>query len=224
MTAQDLINGSLRLIGVLTAGRSANTYEYAECLSALNQLLSAWSAERVPVYELKRETIPLTGAASYTIGPSGTLNATRPVAIRAATVETAAGASAPVKIASAEEFGTIQDPAETGLFADLLCADGGFPLMTLRLWPRPATGTLVLHSIKPLGSIAALDTAITLPPGYEAALRYNLAVAVAPEFRDAKLTPEVLSLAELHKNAVVAANADVLKFPAAVAPAPEVAQ
>jgi hypothetical protein len=51
------------------------------------------------------------------------------------------------------------------------------------LWPKPsAANKVVLYSMKALTAFATADTAVSLPNGYLRALRYNLAIEMAPEF------------------------------------------
>ena len=68
-TVQGFIDSVLRLIQVLDAGESASATESNHALEAANQMLSSWSAQGLPVYQLSTETIPLTGASSYTLAP-----------------------------------------------------------------------------------------------------------------------------------------------------------
>ena len=61
--------------------------------------------------------------------------------------------------------------------------DRGYPLRTINLWPVPSvTGSIKLYPWVQLDSLATLDTAVDFPPGYRGFLRYELAVALAPEY------------------------------------------
>jgi hypothetical protein len=65
----------------------------------------------------------------------------------------------------------------------------------------------------PLNSNVTLDTECNLPPAYKAALRYNLAVQVAPEFgRDAGMTVQLSALRALNSIATANFKVDRLQF------------
>src|SRR6187455_529774 len=83
-TASELIHSSMRLIGAIAAGETLETAELNDGMVTLNQMMASWSAERVTVYEIRRDSFPLTGSQSYTMGPAGVFSATRPTQIVAA--------------------------------------------------------------------------------------------------------------------------------------------
>jgi hypothetical protein len=61
--------------------------------------------------------------------------------------------------------------------------DPNFALGAIYVWPIPSgNGTLILHSEKPLTTYSLISEDVTLPPGYKKALRYNLAMELAPEY------------------------------------------
>jgi len=193
MTAQNLIDQGLRLIGVLGAiGRTASTEEYANCLVVLNQLLASLSAAQQFLYQITDESFALSGAATYTFGTGATWNGVRPQRITAASVVSSNGASSGVDIVTAAEFAKLAyDRALTGNFAKILTCDYGFPIANVQLWPKPSAGTIELWSYKPLTQIATLATAIAFAPGYEELLKYNFALAILPEFPRGHLDPTV---------------------------------
>jgi hypothetical protein len=212
MTVQDLIEASARECGALFAGRTLATGEYANSIIALNALLGQLSIEGLTVFSIVRDALTLTGATAYTIGTGATFNTARPEKIRSAAV-IVSGGSMPCQVVSPEKFSEIIDRTVTGAFADFLCCDYAFPTANIYLWPAPASGTLELFSVKPLAAVANLSDTISFPPGYETAIKYNLAVVLATELPGAKLTDATLKLAETTKAAVGAMNAAALGAP-----------
>ena len=205
MTVQQLINASLRLINAIDPGEGPSTDMSDDAFAALNQMLASWSAASVPIYQVSKDTIPLTGAASYTI-------ATRPVKLKSAYV-TADGVSMPVQIVTSERWSAFKDRTRTGKFADELYWDAGYPTATLYLWPNPATGSLEVHSLKPLAAFGSLSDTINLPPGYEHALKYNLATCIAPEYGN-NLNQELLTAINAEaKSALATLNAQTIGPP-----------
>lgn len=213
MTVQEFINSTLRLLGVIASGESPSTSESDDAFAVLNQLTGNWSAAGAPIYQLTRQTVPLTGLAEYAL-------ATRPTKIRSAAVIAAGGAAQEVQPTTAEQWSAIRDKSRTGLFADLFLYDGAFSSGTIRLWPAPATGgTLELWTLAPLAAFASLSATISLPPGYEHALRFALAEVLAPEY-GAPLSPDIAKGAAEAKGAIARLNAEVLGGAPLPAPAP----
>lgn len=217
MTCQQFIDSTLRLIRVLDAGESPSATESNHALEVLNQLLASWSAAGIPVYQLSTETIPLTGAASYTL-------TTRPLQIKGVQ-SLNSGVAQDVTPMTAEQWASLRDTTLTGKFATSYLYDAGFPAATIKLWPIPATGgSLLLYTLLPLASLAGLGATISLPPGYEHALRYALALALAPEY-GAVLSPEVAAGAAAAQQAIGSLNVGVLGPPRNAMPgAPPAAQ
>ena len=211
MTVQDFLSSVLRLIQVLDAGESPSTTESNHALEVLNQMLSSWSAAGLPVYQLSTESIPVTGAASYTL-------ATRPAQIKAVQ-SVNAGVTQDVQPMTAEQWAGLRDSTLTGKFATAYLYDAGYPSATIKLWPIPATGgSLQLFTLQPLATFAGLGATISLPPGYEQALRFNLALALAPEYGSV-VTPELAGQAQSSLSAIASLNAAVLGPPRNAAPA-----
>ena len=219
MTAQELINHALKDLGVLAAGESPSTEESSDALERLNDLLASWSAQALAVYEIKREQFVLTGSASYAIGSGQLWNTSRPVKIEAAAVTTVTGLRFPVEIATPEKWAAYTDTTATGLVAQLLWYDNGYPMATISLAPRPAGGWLELYSYKELTAIASLNATVDLPPGYKRALITNLALELAPMFgREA--SPTLAANAADAKMSIFGLNRAVEGSPTPVEPPP----
>jgi hypothetical protein len=205
ITVQELISSALRLIGVLDAGETPSTSESNHAFDTLNQMLQSWSAAGLPVPELTIEPIPLTGATSYAL-------TVRPIAIRA--VECfVSNVAQEVEPYPAERWVQIRDKQLAGTFATAYFYDAAFPVAHIHLWPKPQTGgVLNLYVIRPLAAFSSLSSPISLPPGYEHALRHALAGTLAPEYRSA-LPPEFAATMAEAKTAIAQLNAQVLGGP-----------
>jgi hypothetical protein len=170
MTVQQLIDAALRTLGVIATGETPSSDERTDGLTALNHMIGEWNAQALPIYQATRESVFLTGAASYALS-------TRPVKIQGAQI-TFGGMTVPVEVVNGEQWsrggGTPSMPQ--------LWNDAGYPNSTIYLRPAPTSGTLELQSLRPLSSSYQLSDNLALPPGYEAALRFNLAARLAPEF------------------------------------------
>jgi hypothetical protein len=202
MTCQEFINSTLRLIGVLDSGEAPSTSESSDAFAVLNQLISNWSAAGAPVYSLTKQTVALTGLGEYVL-------ATRPLKIRSAAVIASGGIAQDLTQYSAEQWTTIRDRQRTGALAEVFFYDGAYPSGTIRIWPIPTAGSLELWTIQQLAPFASLSQNISLPPGYEQALRFALAQALAPEYGSV-LAPEIASGAAEAKTAIAQLNMQVL--------------
>jgi len=202
VTAQDIIDKALTRINVIAPGQTPATEERNDALIALNNLIQSWNAEQVTLYGVTLQTITLTGAASYPL-------ATRPRRIKAATVLTSAGAGQAPVLVDATGWAGILDKSRTGLFADALYCDYGFPTATVSLTPKPGSGTLEVYSYTPLTTYATLSTNQTLPDGYDRALIGSLAIELATEY-GRPVDEALLNTAVQAKQAITALNALVL--------------
>jgi hypothetical protein len=191
-TASAIIRRSLRLIGAIAASETPSAAEQADALEALNAMLDAWRASSLSVYALRDETLTLTGATSYTIGAGGNLNTTRPVRIDAA-YQRVGDIDYPLRLASAIAWAGLAAKSTASDVADWLYYETSYPLGRLYLYPVPSTGVLHLATWVPLTAFAAADD-VALPPGYQEALTYHLAVRLAPEY-GRPVTAEVAAVA-----------------------------
>lgn len=216
MTVQELINAAMRSIGELASGETPTTEESNDAFATLNNLIASWSDEGVMIPQLAVISHTLTGAASYTIGTGGDINTTRPLAVKAAAVEGGNGLSRGLRLIDAAEYAAIPDKSRAGALAEVLYYNPTYPLGTIYLWPKPSGATLRLHLYRPLTAFTALNQTIDLPPGYERALRFGLALELAPEFgRDPNI---VAAHAAQAKAALAELNARVLGLPNAIGP------
>lgn len=185
-TVSDLIKGSLRLLGVTAAGETPSSAELSDGLSSLNDLLEDWSNDGLLIYSKVIESVTLVaGTGSYTIGTSGDFNTARPQKItEIMSKQVGSDIETPVRIIEdSQEWARIVDKTTQGTDPECVFYNPTHALGTLYVWPVPSTASsLVLHSIKPLTAYSATSDTVTLPPGYKKALRYDLAIELAPEY------------------------------------------
>lgn len=194
-SAQTIIDRALRLIGAIASGESPTTDEGTDALTALNAMIDSWRNDRLMVYALSESTLTLTPTdASYTIGTGGNINTTRPVKIESAFCR-AGSVDFPVDVIGKARYDAIPDKTTTSDIPDFLYYDSAVTTGNINLWPVPTTAN-VLHVTMwtVLSTLAAVSTTVTLPPGYERALAYNLAIEVAPEY-EKTVSQEVAKIA-----------------------------
>lgn len=182
-TALDIITGSMKLLGLLFKGESPAADEAADGLSALNDMLDSWSNDDLITYALAWETFAFTPTQStYTIGTGGDFNTSRPIDIaNAYTVIN--GITRPCKPVGADQYSLITQKDIQSIYPWYLCYDNGYPLGKIRFYPVPAGAyTLNLLCNKPLTSFSTLTDSVSLPPGFNRALKYNLAIEISSQF------------------------------------------
>lgn len=180
MDAETLIRDSLRLCGV----RLPIDTQLSEGLTALNSLLSLWSSEKIMIYAVTKESFSLVaGTGIYTIGSGGTFDTVRPQKLEDAYIRDSSNIDHWVDVKMTEiEYNEIADKTETGR-PEQLYYSPEYPLGKIYFDLIPETAeTFILDSWKQLTEFAALATTITLPDEYKKALRFNLAVDLAPEY------------------------------------------
>ena len=184
LTVQNIIDLAAKDIGVLASGESLQPEEYTDALNKFNSLLDSWDAERLSIFAVNRNQYALSnGVGSYTMGTGGSLTgAVRPISIRAANI-IANSFSTPMKIVSAEEYNAIPTKTDTSIAPKILYSDNDFPLTTIYVQPLPnGTPTLELYTWEPMPQFASLSTTFAMPPAYQRALEYNLALDLAAMF------------------------------------------
>lgn len=195
MTVRELLEGSLRLLGVTATGESMSSSEATDSLAVLNEMLDSWSANGLNIYAVTREEFALVASqASRTMGTGGNFSTSRPSKILSVGVESG-GIEYPVQMITADEWAQIPDKATTSENPIKVYIEGTYPLETINFWPIPtSTNNLVIQSQKPFTAITSLSASFAFPPGYQEAIRHNLAIRLAPEY--GKPTPsEVAAIA-----------------------------
>jgi hypothetical protein len=186
-TARALIASTLRLLGVLASNEPPTAEEAFDGLQTLNQLVDSWSNERLTLYAIERLDVPLiVGQALYTWGvPGGMIAHPRPLQVEGVVLRLTDQPDMewPLTAYSQAEYQALAQKGMTSLYPQLWQYTPTYPLGELRMWPVPQQAhTLGLFPWVPLTRFASLDTELTFPPGYERALRFGLALDLAPEY------------------------------------------
>lgn len=179
----NIITEAAQLIGVVFKSETLAADEANDGLISLNDMLDSWSNDNLMTYGTTIESFPMTGAASYTMGAGGNFNTVRPINLNTAVVRFGS-VDYPLDIISEEQYQTeVALKSIASNIPQVLTYDSGYPLWTIKTYPLGMAGaTLFLQSNKPLSNFAALTTIVDLPPGWKRALRYNLAVELAPQY------------------------------------------
>jgi hypothetical protein len=212
-TVLNIISRALRLIGVAQTGEAVGSEEASDALVALNQLTSEWNNESLMLFGFMNELFPLTATTGvYTIGPGGDIDTARPQSITRAFVRYNASASPSfqydyqLEIVPNEKYQEVFLKQLSVTYPIYLFYDNKYPLGTITLYPYPSQAcTLGLSSWNQISQFTNLIQDIEMPPGYESALAYGLAVAIAPEYGKS-IDPIILNKANETKSAIMRTN------------------
>jgi len=185
-TAGDLINGSLRLLGVLAEGETPSSETAQDALVAMNQMIQSWDAERLAVFSTQEQVLTWPASTrSRTLGPTGDLVGNRPVLIDDSTYfrDPTNGISFGLKLINQQQYNGIAVKTVTSTYPQVLGVNMTYPDVEMYVYPVP-TKDLEFHivSVETLSQPANLATDLAFPPGYLRCFRYNLACEIAPEF------------------------------------------
>jgi hypothetical protein len=182
----NLINGSLRLLGVLAEGETPSSEMANDALVAFQQMVDSWNIERLAVFSTQDQVFNWpSGVLSRTLGPSGDFVGNRPVLFDDATYfrDPQTNVSYGIKIINQQQYNGIAVKTVTSTYPQVIWVNMTYPDIEMYVYPKPLR-LLEWHiiSVSELTKPANLGTTLAFPPGYLRAMRYNLACELAPEF------------------------------------------
>jgi hypothetical protein len=200
-SATDFIKSALRLVGALRSGLNLSNPELVDSQTVLNDMLDAFSAERimipaVTVQALDQNQVALKLVANqqaYTLGnTNGTENflLARPSRVERVSVLYSASQSTPVELEmemlNDVRWQGVANKSSTSILPQQCFVDSSnavFPDMLLYFYPVPTQANpVVLYLWTVLQLFPDLASKFFFPPAYAEMLRYNLAVRLAAEF------------------------------------------
>ncbi len=201
-TAAELIDGSLRLLGVLAEGETPSAAVMQDSIMAMNQMIQSWDTERLSVFSTQDQVFTWpANVLSRTLGPTGDFVGNRPIEIDDATYfkDPSSGLSFGVKLINQQQYDGIAFKTVTSTYPQVLWVNNTFPNIEMYVYPVPIKA-LEWHiiSVQTLDEVSSVATDIYFPPGYLRAFRYNLACELAPEF-GVEPSPQVQRIAMTSK-------------------------
>jgi hypothetical protein len=201
-----IANGAKQIGDTLTAD------EQTYYLGKMVAMLESWSLDTRLCYSVVQEGFTLTlNTGTYTIGPGGSFNTTRPTKILRAFIRDSANADSQVQVVNFDSYDSIVQKNVTGSYPRWLYYDQNYDssgLATIKLYPLPkAALTLYIDSAKQLQTFSAVSTAMLMPPGYQRAIESNFTIETSPGLRS--VDPELAKIARESKAAVMTVNLQV---------------
>ena len=208
-TAIEIIKRSMRLLGVLSEGETPSAQEVSDSLFALNGIMGSIANSAQMIFARTNESLALVnGTASYTVGPTGGLVTTRPVEVLESSTIQYQGVSYPLVKWTLADYQQISVQATggipTGFYAQM-----DMPDITIKFWPVPSAAmTFDMWSNKQITEFASQTQDLNMPPGYDRALAFILAVELAPEF-EVEPSPNLMRLCSQARRMLKRTNAEV---------------
>jgi hypothetical protein len=212
-TFLDLATDAATEIGSLGVGEVLSPDDAFLIMREFNRMAQEWSTERTDIFTVGSNIYALSASKSaYQIGPGAADFPTfpRPVLIQtAASIVPGTTARMPIDLFSSVEFAAIRERGLTGVFPDKLYCDYAMPFATLNFHPVPSgTIQVELFAFSVLQQIVNLTDVLNFPPGYENALKFNLAVKICSSF-GMPLNPMTVQQATTGKAAIQKINAQL---------------
>lgn len=181
-TVKEVINGSLKKLGVFAPGESATATEISDAVSQLNRMLQSWSTHKNGIHAVTTESFNLAnGQQDYTYGSGGDFDSARPVNVLNAWLRDN-GVDFMVIETTYHNWSRIGDK-DLPSYPKVFLLNPSYPKATLSFYPVPDdTYSIYFHAIKPLAQYASATDSLNLPPEYEEAIEWNLAFRLAPEY------------------------------------------
>lgn len=182
-TALEIINEAFEEIGVKEIGQSLPTDEADRGLRILNRVLGTLATMRLLAPYSTIVSVPMTGAANYTIGPTGDVVAARPVKILGVYARDSGGMDYVVDLIDKARWDSIPDKSTTGGPPRFAWYDSAIPNGRLYVYPvSDSAYTLKVDCQVLLTSFANTSATVTLADGYINLLSLAVAVAAAPGY------------------------------------------
>lgn len=221
MTPANICRDALLQGGILTLPQTIYAEDLFKSFNQLNSMLAQWNNDRFAVFNMIDLSVMSDGSQSYTVGPGGDIDTSRPDKIMAAYVRLQPIVSnnpvdVPLQVVEAHE-----DYAEVPLknlqgFPVGVFWDSAFPIGNLYVWPVPNAGQYEIHIVvkNQLTGFAFLTDTISMPPDYTDAMVWNLALRLRSVY-GLSPDPTVQAMALKSMSAVTGANSQVaiLKMP-----------
>lgn len=186
-SALDIIKGALKLINVLAQGETPSSEEASDGLKALNGIVASWNNQRLMLYAVKNVTGTLNaGQNPHTVGDGGDIDIDRPLRIEKAFVRIAGQINPIDYILEQDDNNRYQEYAVKYTevsYPTRFYFEPSYPLAKFYTYPKCGQNLELHLSVwMQITEFTSLVAETELPPDYENALKYQLAIDLAPQF------------------------------------------
>ena len=191
VTGVQIVNDALRCIGAISQGENPTGTEVTDGRRALNMMMKTWMggqnefAPGIKMWQRGQSAIdPSSAKISYTIAPaSADLTLVVPVAIPAMNAKDSDGNETKLEPMTLEEYFKISNKTNTGI-PSKFCYERGYDIGTVYfdLFLSDDTYTFPFVYLREIYEIDDADDDIDFPVHWYEALKYHLAIRLAPEY------------------------------------------
>lgn len=215
LTAQQIIDQSLKLCGILGDGTLMTSQEYTDCLLQLNLMIDRWNLVDLLVYSTNPHTFSfISGKQYYTLGTGGDFDMPRPAKVDRISIQYAGTSNSgiPVEMPIDQDFDlehwqSLMVKNIPSIFPVICYNNTGFPFMNLGFWPIPqGPASVILYTWDLMPFIVNLIDIVELPTGYTDAIINNLALRLCQMF-DRQPSQQLVSEAAQSKHEINDINA-----------------
>lgn len=199
ITALELIRGGLRLIGEDGESETVSAETAANGLLTLNEMLDSWALKRFMVHQIMQQELAWPAATtSRSIGPSGHFNFSRPIKLETGCfLRDAVDQDYELRVLEDQSaYDRLSLKSTQTQYPSAIFYSPSFPIGQLYLWPTPSVDIRIFINMRlELQRFDSLTEELSLPPGYQQCIRFNLAICLAPEYGGASVPAEVIAIA-----------------------------
>ncbi len=215
-TATTIIQDALEIAGVIGDGETPSAEDINKNFVRMNDMLAQWQRERFLIWHLVDVPLVSTGAVSYSVGPGGAFNITRPDRLENGNFVRLLNTAPPNQvdypltlIESWEDWSRVT-MKQMGTFPGAVFYDSGSPLGTAYVWPVPQASLYEIHLLvkATLAQFATPTSQFTFPPEYAMAIKYRLARLMRAAYR-LPADPEINAIGRDALNTIRKANVQV---------------
>lgn len=200
-TTLALITQAMRKAGILTKTETPSADEAQDALTTLNQMLESWSNDSMMISARVIEEFTMVGGQrEYTIGPNQDFNTTRPTYV-VGVYNRLGSIDYPVSEVTDEVYGeqiAMKNIQARPIFYNY---SNSYPYGKFKFWPVPDLSYKTFFIFEKPLSMVGLNETISLPPGWERAIVYNLAAELPTEY-GMEPAPSIIQLADSSKDAI----------------------
>lgn len=178
-TAARLIKYAMRDAGLLAKGQDPSSLDFAENLNRLNDLVNMWQIGGLKLFLLDDISVtPVVGTQTYTFGPGGEVDMTKPLRIIDAYYQNSSGVLRPLTPVAYRDWNRLGSRTTVGA-TTFYFVDKQSTFLDVSVWPSPdtstATGTFhFICQIQATNFVSITDTS-AFPMEWAMALRWGLA-------------------------------------------------
>lgn len=186
-TRDEIIQSSLRLLGVGHRGESVPADEINDASMALNIMLKSWQADGLQLWKREEKSITLVASQRvYTLGPSGNVTMQRPLRLLEVVRRDSSNIDVPLNVLSKNEYwglsNKFSEGAPVSYHYDPQLTNGD-----LYLWQVPDTTVAAEYTVEivyhiPFEDMDSTTDNFDCPTEWLQAIKFGLAVDLAPEY------------------------------------------